>query len=129
VISLSIGLGFPGALRAVTTTWQSGSQGYWTNAANWSGGVPGAMDDAVFDGTGTGNVIIDGDVVVNNLFITNGYTGSITFQQGVAADLTISNHFFLASSASIVCTYSSTNGNGTGRTIRVEGNATVDGSQ
>ncbi len=108
--------------------WTAASGGLWTNGNNWSDSVvPGASDDVVFT-SGSANATIDVDVVLSSLNVTGTYSGSIVFQQNVAANLTINNNFYLRSDASIVPTFSSTNGEGTGRVITVLGDATIDGT-
>ena len=108
-------------------TWSSASQGYWTNAGNWAGGVPGSGDDVFFNSSANGNAIIDGDVTVNSL-TANGYTGRIVFTNAAVGNLTINADLSLGSTATLEPQYSSITGNGAGRTITVGGNATIAGA-
>jgi hypothetical protein len=115
------------AVNADVVSWTNASSGYWTNAANWSGGaVPGSGDDVVFS-NGSATATIDGNVTINSLNMTGTYAGKITFAQGLSANLAINNDLYMGPTASIDAPYSSTNGNGTGRTITVGGNATILG--
>ena len=111
-----------------TTVWTLGSgTDYWTNAANWSAGVPAPVDNAVIS-NGSATIIIGGDVTINSLNVTGSYTGKLTFSNLVAAGLNVFNDLYLKTNASIECTASSTNGNGTGRVITVGGNALINGT-
>ncbi len=111
-----------------TTTWTLGSgTGYWTNSVNWSLGVPDVIDSAVIN-SGSATIVIGGDVTISSLSVTGTYTGKLTFSNLVAAGLTIFNDLYLNGSATIECTASSTNGNGTGRVITVGGNALINGT-
>ncbi|MFC1461144.1 hypothetical protein ACFLQR_01320 [Verrucomicrobiota bacterium] len=115
-------------VEAATRTWTAGAAGNWNTGGNWSGGaVPGSGDDVVFDNSSSANSTVNVDVVINKLTVSN-YTGSIVFATGVSADLTISNDFYFGTGATIIPTYSSTSGNGTGRIITVEGNAFILGT-
>src|SRR5205807_2067449 len=66
--------------------WIAGSASNWNNAANWStssggaggAGVPGAGNDAFFDGNGLGNCTIDTTVTVSTLTISTATAGSYT---------------------------------------------------
>jgi hypothetical protein len=77
--------------------WISSTTGNWSNPSNWSttsGGTPGAgapttANNAIFDGNGTGNCIINANASANNLVVQAGYTGVITQTTGVT--LTINN--------------------------------------
>jgi hypothetical protein len=74
---------------AVISTWNwnvnSGLQPNWSLAGNWTNGVPKvagvggvAGDQATFDGTSVGNCTVDIAVALDELTITNAYTGTIT---------------------------------------------------
>lgn len=65
---------------AATYTWaKNGAVGNWNTAANWSPvGVPSALDDVIFNGTGTANCSIDANFTVNTINITSAYTGVIS---------------------------------------------------
>jgi len=56
--------------------------------------------------SGSPTVTIGQDVTVNSLTVTGAFGGTLTFAQGVAANLTISNNLYLKSGATIVPTYS-----------------------
>ncbi len=128
-------VGTPGAATLTITnsfprqfTWTSATSGYWTNAANWAPNmVPGAGDD-IFITNGAATITIDRDLAVNSLTVTGSYTGTIIFPAGVAGSLTVASNLYLRSGATIIPTYVSTNGNGTGRTITVLGDATIAGT-
>ena len=122
-----LALGAAGAAQAATWTLGSGT-GYWTNSANWStAAVPGPADDVLFT-NGTATVTLTADVTINSLNITNTFTGTLTFSTGVSAGLYVANDLYVKTNATLQCTYSSTNGNGTGRVITVGGNAVVNGT-
>lgn len=61
-----------------------GSNTAWSTAANWAStsggsdavGPPIAGDTVVFDGSGTGNCVVDGDLTLHSLTMEEGYTGS-----------------------------------------------------
>jgi|GEM_PF-5252779 len=74
-------------------TWTNGNAtGIWNDAGNWSGGIPGAADDVVFDATSTTNCAIDVNASVNSITIAASYAGTVTQNTGttidVAADFT-----------------------------------------
>ena len=57
---------------AKETVWSGAEDALWTNANNWSDGVPGALDTAVFDATGaSGATTIDlsGHALVSNIVV------------------------------------------------------------
>jgi hypothetical protein len=123
------------AAFATTTTWQGGGAGLWSEAGNWTGGLPQSGDIVVFnDTTSADNCTIDVDVDVGSLTTVN-YSGALTFEQGTAAGLTLASDLYLDSAATLVCTYSSLINNvdgdsvtnGTGRVIIVGGDAVVLG--
>lgn len=113
-----------------------GAGGEWSDTNNWaavSGGgggayatPPGSADHVRFDANGTGNAVIDTHYTIGS-FTADGYTGTISFPTNVAADLTVNNGFYLGGAAALVCAYSSTNGDGSGRTVTVGGDATIEG--
>lgn len=116
------------AAGAATTTWIAGGAGDWHTAGNWSAGVPGPADEAVFNAVGQGPATISADVSVGKLTIGPGYTNAIYFATGVVASMNVAGDFVIESPARLVCTYVSTNGEGTGRVITVGGNAIVNGT-
>lgn len=77
-----------------TITWIAGSAGNWSSGINWSGGVaPGASDDVVFDGTGTGNCTVDVSPSIASINIQSGYTGVFSdanFDFTVSGNVTLS---------------------------------------
>jgi len=76
-----------------TITWIAGSAGNWSSGINWSGGVaPGASDDVVFNGTGTGNCTLDVNASVASFNAQSGYTGAIDFG---TSNFTVSGNFIL----------------------------------
>ena len=111
----------------LTSTWTAVSQGYWTNAANWSGGVPGPYDTALFT-SGSAIALIDQDITVGSLLMTNTYSGSVTFSNGLPGKLAINGDLYIRAGASITTPYSSLAGQGTGRIITVTRNATINGA-
>jgi|GEM_PF-3813836 len=125
VTALAVAL--PTAALCGTTTWVASSAGWWTNAGNWSAGVPGAGDDAIFNNSSTQACFIDADITVQNLTIADDYSSSLVFAQGTAATINVSQNFYLGKGSRVVCNYTSTNGLGTGRAIFVGGDATING--
>ncbi len=121
-------LAFSASTQAESIIWTNTASGLWTNSSNWSSGtVPGTLDD-VFITNGSATITLDGDVSINSLTVTGTYSGSITFRTGVTANISISNTFYLGTGAKLVPTYSSTNGNGTGRSISVLGDVLINGT-
>jgi len=84
-------------LQAATVIWSgaSGTDTNWSNAANWSGGVPGGGDDAKFFDAGsatfpTTNNVVDANLTIGTLQYGNTNNSHTTFiADGVA--LTITN--------------------------------------
>lgn len=113
-----------------------GSGGNWSDTNNWaasSGGAggaynapPGSADHVRFDANGIGNSVIDADYTVA-YFTADGYSGTLSFPTNVTADLTVQNDFYLGADATLVTSFSSTNGHGAGRVVTVGGNADVLG--
>jgi hypothetical protein len=52
LIALALPLAATGRASAQTTTWQATASGNWSDAANWTGGVPGPALTAVFSTAG-----------------------------------------------------------------------------
>lgn len=73
-------------LRADTSTWTGSAGASWNNASNWSAGIPGADDTAVFDGTGTlpSVVALDANQTAAKLVIAT----TTAFTIGAASDVT-----------------------------------------
>jgi hypothetical protein len=77
-----------------TKIWTGMADNDWGNAANWSGGVPGPLDTAVFDNTAIRTApVIDSDTMVNKIMVQSTWSGSITDH----ASLTITGGLTLAS--------------------------------
>lgn len=68
-----------GSVHAVESTWTDGvGNGLWSEAGNWSNGVPGNADEAIFDGTSSADCTIDQAVDVKALRIETGYGGTVS---------------------------------------------------
>ncbi len=111
--------------KADTTTWIASDGENWSDGANWDNGVPDAAKTAVFNG-GSAAVTIDVHAATGSLVITN-CTRAFTFKRAVDASLTVDGDFYLGTGATMLMTYVSTNGYGTGRVVTVSGNATIKG--
>ncbi len=90
--------------------WQGPSGGNWSTAGNWSGGVPTATTNVLFNATDNNNSTIDASFAgtVANLTI-NGYTGTITQSHSLAitgAYIQISGTFTCATPATYTFTAS-----------------------
>ncbi len=75
------------SVQAATKTW-TGNAGntFWNDAGNWSGGVPGSGDEALFDsGANPANINVSIDIAV--IQISAGYSGTITQASGVTVTL------------------------------------------
>ena len=72
-------------LRAAETVWTGAAgNGLWSDGENWSAGVPGTADTAVFDGTAAqANATVDEDFAgtVGNLTLAADYAGTITLEK------------------------------------------------
>ena len=71
----------PSVVLGATRTWEGDVPGNknWTTAANWAGNsVPGSGDIALFDGTASGNCVINSNVSVAGITIASTFPGSIT---------------------------------------------------
>src|SRR5882757_8790299 len=69
-------------VQAAASTWSGTTSGFWTNAANWSPGVPNDGDDVIIaDATGSANSVSlsDSRTIGNMLFGATG-TRTTTFQ-------------------------------------------------
>ena len=79
----------PAAVYAqCTTEWTNAAGGNWTNAANWSAGVPGAADDACIILDATYTVTLAVNATVNSLTLgTN--TGANTQGLSISSGLTL----------------------------------------
>ncbi|MDD4103311.1 MAG: hypothetical protein PHU80_11870, partial [Kiritimatiellae bacterium] len=47
---------------AADKVWQSAGDGIWSDDANWTGGVPGNSDTAIFNNAISSDVIVDMDL-------------------------------------------------------------------
>jgi hypothetical protein len=149
------------ATPSVVFTTRQGSVYYWVGAANanWSApgswaatsggapgaGVPGALDDAIFDAGGVSNAVVDAAFpgTVYSVIVGTGYTGTNTqnrnlsvaqdyrllngawrFTAGTAAALSVGNDM-VVSNATVYCERVSITGEGTGRVFSVGGSLTV----
>ncbi len=66
---------------AATITWVASSASTWNTSSSWStDAVPTSESDVIFSASSTQNVTLNGDVSVDSVTITSGYTG--TFTQG-----------------------------------------------
>ena len=95
-------LALPQGARATTQTWNGTTNGDWNTATNWSPGVPGAADTALFNNAGNSNTSITfsaASSVLNITFDTNSvaaYTigttsgDDLTLGAGGAVDITSS---------------------------------------
>src|SRR4029078_8626631 len=63
---------------AIKTWTGAGADSKWSNAANWSGGVPGVGDEAVFNSVSTVSVLVDANPTIGRLTIQN--TGLVILQ-------------------------------------------------
>jgi hypothetical protein len=61
-----------------TTTWTAGGSGNWSNAANWSAGVPDATHVAVLAGGNGVTITVDGNTQAANLTVGGLQSGSFT---------------------------------------------------
>lgn len=120
----------------------TGSNKNWNSTGNWSatsGGssgasVPATTDSAYFNGSGTGQCIVNATMNVKRLEIAAGYTDTI--KQGTGIGVTIgtggmvlSGGYFTGSNGGIICqgifTLSGTNFKSTSGRLTVQGNFTV----
>lgn len=94
-------LGLPAG--ATTNVWQGLGDGVtWGDASNWSNGVPGASDTAVFGEGAAPTVLLgqDRDIASLNMALLNGEVASLTFGGGAVHRLTMSQ-LQLASSTTL----------------------------
>ena len=88
-------LGFH-TVHAATVTWNGGgSDAYWTDASNWTGGVvPGSSDVAEFNDTCVSNcsVAINASTSVLGISVSSSFRGSIT--QDTGSSITIGSSGF-----------------------------------
>lgn len=76
--------------KAATYTWAATSEDSYSNSSAWdlnNGSVPGTGDVVIFNGTASGDCIIDQDVEVTSITI-NGYSGTIKFGDAFAVTTT-----------------------------------------
>ena len=72
--------------------WIASTTANWTDPANWSAtsggpggaGIPTSSDDVFYDASGTGNCVINlaEQVIISNLNILSGYTGTVSKPNG-----------------------------------------------
>lgn len=53
------------------TTWSAALADSWNTVGAWSGGVPGANDTVLFDGTGVGSCLINAAAVCNRIVVSH----------------------------------------------------------
>ncbi|MGA2544023.1 MAG: autotransporter-associated beta strand repeat-containing protein, partial [Verrucomicrobiota bacterium] len=78
--------------QAANGTWLGTGGSTWANAANWSASpVPGFADTATFNGTGSGNTLIDlgGGVTVSNIVFDTATVVPYTIGAGAAGSQTL----------------------------------------
>jgi len=69
-------------------TWTNGNgTGVWNDAGNWSAGIPGPSDYAIFNATSTDDCLIDISIDVRGFTLQTGYTGNVT--QGSGNSITV----------------------------------------
>lgn len=118
VISIVLILSVTAMTKAANRTWTNGGgTGNWSDASNWSGGVPGSGDVAVFNSTYTSGCNINTDVAISGITISAGYTGTIVQQSGHTVALTSnysqSDGVFIGGNANIAISGSFTLSTGT----------------
>src|SRR5438552_17343060 len=65
------------SVPSTTTTW-IGATPNWSDAGNWSNGVPGSLDTAVFDGTAARKTsVVNIPFVIGGLDLEDGWGGTI----------------------------------------------------
>src|SRR5579871_1274185 len=73
-------------LAPATSTWTGlAGDGLWGSAGNWTNGVPGSGDTALFSGTTGGTIQVNGTFAVGALSFTN-TAGSFLLQPQAAGD-------------------------------------------
>lgn len=66
-------------MKSADIRWTNANgTGIWSDASNWSTGLPGNGDIAIFDATSLSNCIIDINIDVSGIRIDAAYTGTIT---------------------------------------------------
>jgi T5SS/PEP-CTERM-associated repeat protein len=78
------GLVVPAAPAAAQTVWTGTTQGSWSNAANWSAGVPNSSTDA-YTGPAGANILLGASAQANSLFIEGPPTGASVLSSGTLA--------------------------------------------
>ncbi|MCG2658854.1 MAG: hypothetical protein L6437_01225 [Kiritimatiellae bacterium] len=64
--------------------WNATKPGKWNETANWQpGGIPGASDKVVFNGTSTNNCLIDAPVTVAEIAVDKSFQGVIEQKKNV----------------------------------------------
>jgi hypothetical protein len=133
--------------------WVGAANANWSAAGSWAAtsggapgaGVPGSLDDVIFDAGGVSNGVVDAAFAgsVSSVIVDVGYTGTNTqnrnlsvagnfsllrgawrFTAGTAAALNVGNDM-VVSNATVFCERTSTAGQGTGRVFTVGGSLTV----
>ena len=66
-----------GSAQAANKTWSNGAGGDYTNAANWTGGVPGSNDLAYFALDASYSVALTANVITNNAMEIDGHIETV----------------------------------------------------
>ncbi len=85
--------------NAANKIWTGATNSLWSNSSNWTGGLPGSGDVAVFS-SGSAACTIDGSVTINALNINGTYSGTITQSAGV--NVTIGTGGYSQSTATFI---------------------------
>ena len=92
-LALLLAIALASSTEAATRTWTGAAgNGLWSDPANWSGGVPGAADDAVFSNPATPTVSLGGaSVSVNSLSLST--ANGLSFDNGtlMASNFTLNS--------------------------------------
>lgn len=68
----------PRVVSAADRPWTGGTNTTWSTAGNWTGGVPGNNDNAVFNGTFTNHPNLTGNASVGGIWMTGSVVQSVT---------------------------------------------------
>ena len=72
------------SISAADITWTNGNgTNIWNDASNWSSGIPGNGDVAIFNSTSTANCTIDVDIDVDGFEIESTYSGTVVQSTGI----------------------------------------------
>ena len=118
LLLLLTGASLPATPLAVITWSGGGGTNNWSEAANWTGGLPGTGDVATFDGTSAKDCTIDAPIDVQGINILAAYTGTIT--QAGANTITVGIGNLVQAGGTFT-------GSAAGATIDVNGDFTLSG--